>query len=154
MAGFSVCNGHWIMHYIAFHPQSDGQSKRTIQTLEDMLRACALEYSGSWDHNLPSVEFAYNNSDHSSIDMASYESLYRRCCRNPMCWNEVGKMKLSKIELIDRTQEIILRIREKLWTAQDRQKSYADIWRRPLEFSVGDRIFLKVSPLKGSVQFG
>ena len=69
----------------AFHPQTDGQSERTIQTLEDMLQACALEYSGSWLHNLPLVEFAYNNSYHSSIDMAPYEALYGRRCRTPVC---------------------------------------------------------------------
>jgi len=84
-----------------FHPQSDGQSERTIQTLEDMLRACTLEYFGSWDHNLPLVEFAYNNNYHSSIDMAPYEALYGRRCRTPVCWNEVRERKLSKIKLID-----------------------------------------------------
>jgi len=67
----------------AFHPQTVGQSERTIQTLEDMLRACAIDYTGSWDHNLPLVEFAYNNSYHSSIDMAPYEALYGRRCRTP-----------------------------------------------------------------------
>jgi len=92
---------------IAFHPQTNGQFERTIQTLEDMLRACALEYSGSWDHNLPLVKFAYNNRYHLSINMAPYEALYGRHCITPMCWNEVGERKLSKIELIEQTQEII-----------------------------------------------
>jgi len=110
----------------AFHPQTNGQSERTIQTLEHMLRACALEYSGSWGHNLPLVEFAYNNSYHSSIDKAPYEALHGRRCRTPVCWNEVGERKLSKIELIDQTQEAIRKIREKLRATQDRQKSYAD----------------------------
>ena len=126
----------------AFHPQTDGQSKRTIQILEDMLRACALEYAGSWDHNLPLVEFAYNNSYHSSIDMAPYEDLYGRRCRTPICWEEVGERKLSKVELIDHTKEIMNKIREKLRAAQDRQRSYADTRRRPLEFDVGDHVFL------------
>jgi len=71
----------------AFHPQTNGQSERTIQTLEDMLRACALEYAGSWDYNLLLVEFAYNNSYHSSIEMAPYEALYGRRCRSPVCWD-------------------------------------------------------------------
>jgi len=126
----------------AFHPQMDRQSKRTIQTLEDMLRACSL------------VEFAYNNSYHSSIDMAPYEALYGRRCRTPVCWNEVGERKLSKIELIDQTREIVSRIREKLRVAQDRQKSYAVTRRRPLQFNIEDHVFLKVSPLKGSLRFG
>ena len=79
-----------------------------------MLQACALEYPGNWDHNLPLVEFAYNNNYHSSIDMAPYEALYERRCRTPVCWDEVGERKLSKIELNDQTREIVSRIREKL----------------------------------------
>jgi len=66
-----------------------------------MLRACALEYCGSWDHNLPLVEFAYNSSYHSSVDMVPYEALYGRHCRTPVCWNEVRERKLSNIELIE-----------------------------------------------------
>jgi len=118
-----------------------------------MLRPCALEYAGNWDHNLPLVEFAYNNSYHSSIDMAPYEALYGRRCRTLICWEEVGERKLSKVELIDQTKEIISRVREKLKVAQDRQKSYADNRRRPLEFAVGDHVFLKVSLLK-EIRFG
>ena len=109
----------------AFHRQTDGQSERTIQTLEDMLRACALDYTGNWDRHLPLAEFAYNNSYHSSIKMAPYEALYGRRCRTPICWDEVGERKLSKVELIDQTIEIIQKIRERLQAAQDRQKSYA-----------------------------
>jgi len=101
----------------AFHPQTDGQSERTIQTLEDMLWACALEYAGNWDSNLPLVEFAYNNSYHFSIGMAPYEALYGRWCRTPVCWDEVGERKLSKVELIDQTKEIVNKIREKLRAA-------------------------------------
>jgi len=101
--GFQSAMGTELCISTAFHPESNGQSERTIQTLEDMLRACALEYSSSWDHNLPLVEFAYNNSYHSSIDMAPYEALYGRRCRTPVRWNEVGKRKLSKIELIEQT---------------------------------------------------
>jgi len=77
----------------------------------------------NWDHNLPLVVFAYNNSYHSSIGMAPYEALYGRRCRSPICWNEVRERKLSKIELIDQTQEIICKVREKLREAQDRQKA-------------------------------
>ena len=138
----------------AFHPQTDGQPERTIQTLEDMLGACALEYAGSWDHNLPLAEFSYKNRYHSSIGMAPYEALYGRWCRTPICWDEVGERRLSKVELIDQTKETIEIIREKLRATQDRQKSYADIRRRPLAFNVGEHVFLKVSPLKGSLRFG
>ena len=75
----------------AYHPQTDGQSERTIQTLEDMLRACVIEYGGNWDTHLPLVEFAYNNSYHSCINMAPYEMLYGRRCRTPTCWLEPGR---------------------------------------------------------------
>jgi len=86
--------------------------------------------------------------------MAPYEALYGRRCRTPVCWNKVGERKLSKTELIEQTQDTITKIREKLRAAQDRQKSYTDVRRQPLEFNVGDHVFLKVSPLKGSIQFG
>jgi len=81
----------------AFHPQTDGQSERITQRLEDMLRACTLEYAQSWDYNLLLVEFAYNNSYHSSIDMAPYEALYGRCCKTPICWDEVRKESSLKL---------------------------------------------------------
>jgi hypothetical protein len=84
----------------AFHPQSDGQSEQTIQTLEDMLRACILDLGGRWDDHLPLVEFAYNNNYHSSIEMAPYEALYGRKCRSPICWDEVGERKLLGLEIV------------------------------------------------------
>ncbi|KAH9671844.1 Endonuclease [Citrus sinensis] len=108
----------------AFHPQTDGQSERTIQTLEDMLRACVLDLSGGWEQHLMLIEFAYNNSFHSSIGMAPFEALYGRKCR--------GHLQI----------------------AQSRQKSYADRRRRELEFEKGDFVFLKVSPWKGVFRFG
>ena len=75
----------------AFHPQTDGQAERTIQTLEDMLRACVIGFKGSWDDHLPLIEFSYNNSYHSSIKMTPYEALYGRRCRSHVCWFEVGE---------------------------------------------------------------
>ena len=106
-----------------FHPQIDGQSERTIQTLEDMLKACALDYAWTWDHNMHLVKFAYNNSYHASIGMAPFEALYGRCYRTCTCWNEVGEREPSKVELIDRTNEIIKTIRKRLQVVQSRQKS-------------------------------
>ena len=122
----------------AFHPQTDGQSERTIQTLEDMLRACVLEFKGSWDRHLPLMEFAYNNSYQSSIEMAPYEALYGRKCRTPLCWDEVGERKLSGPEIVQVTTDNVKVIRDRLKIAQDRQKSYADNRMRDLEFQVGD----------------
>ena len=134
----------------AYHPQTDGQTERTIQTLEDMLRACVLEMRGNWDTYLPLVEFAYNNSYHSSIQLAPFEALYGRKCRSPLCWTELGERSLMGPELVDQTTEQIKLIRKKLVSAQSRQKSYADRRRRPLEFSLGDHVFLRVNPRLGA----
>ncbi|GJS37680.1 putative reverse transcriptase domain-containing protein [Tanacetum coccineum] len=113
----------------AYHPQTDGQSEHTIQTLEDMLRACVLDFGGSWDVHLPLVEFSYNNSYHYSVRCVPFEALYRRKCHSPIMWAEIGEGHLIG-------------------------PNYADKRRKPLEFSVGDHILLKVSPWKGVVHFG
>ncbi|GJS54008.1 putative reverse transcriptase domain-containing protein [Tanacetum coccineum] len=138
----------------AYHPQTDGQSERTIQTLEDMLRACVLDFGGSWDVHLPLVEFSYNNSYHASVRCAPFEALYGRKCRSPIMWAEAGEGQLIGPELVQETIEKISQIKDRLKVARDRQKSYADKRRRPLEFSVGDYVLLKVSPWKGVVRFG
>ncbi|KAK2416602.1 hypothetical protein QL285_038986 [Trifolium repens] len=133
----------------AYHPQTDGQSERTIQSLEDLLRACALEHKGSWDEFLPLIEFTYNNSYHSSISMAPYEALYGRKCRTPLCWYEVGENKLLGSDFVQQTTDQVKLIREKMKAAQDRQKSYSDKRRRPLEFETGDHVFIRVTPRTG-----
>ncbi|GJV61628.1 putative reverse transcriptase domain-containing protein [Tanacetum coccineum] len=119
----------------AYHPETDGQSERTIQTLEDMLRACVIDFGSSWDRHLPLVEFSYNNSYHASIKAAPFEALY-----GP--------------ELVRETTEMIVQIKNRLITARSRQKSYADVRRKPMEFQVGDMVMLKVSPWKGVIRFG
>ncbi|KAH0694961.1 hypothetical protein KY285_022058 [Solanum tuberosum] len=138
----------------AFHPQTDGQAERTIQTLEDMLRACVIDFKGSWDDHLPLIEFAYNNSYHSSIQMAPYEALYGRRCRSPIGWFEVGEAQLIGPDLVHQAMEKVKVIQERLKTAQSRQKSYTDVRRRALEFEVEDWVYLKVSPMKGIMRFG
>ncbi|GJW14613.1 putative reverse transcriptase domain-containing protein [Tanacetum coccineum] len=138
----------------AYHPQTDGQSERTIQTLEDMLRACVMDFGGSWDTHLPLIEFSYNNSYHTSIKCAPFEALYGQKCRSPVIWTEVGESQLIGPEIMQETTEKIVQIKERLKTARSRQKSYADKRRKPLEFQVGDRVLLKVSPWKGVVRFG
>ncbi|GJQ97807.1 reverse transcriptase domain-containing protein [Tanacetum coccineum] len=137
----------------AYHPQMDGKSERTIQTLEDMLRACVIDFGGSWDVHLPLVEFSYNNSYHSSISCAPFEALYGRKCRSPILWDEIGESSLIRPELVQEMTDKVLLIKEKLKAARDRQKSYADNRRKPLEFEVGDRVMLKVSPWKGVIRF-
>ncbi|GJT01596.1 retrotransposon protein, putative, ty3-gypsy subclass [Tanacetum coccineum] len=138
----------------AYHPQTDGQSKRTIQTLEDMLRACAIDFGKGWVNHLPLVEFSYNNSYHASIKAAPFEALYGRKCRSPVCWTEVGEAQILGPELIQETTEKIIQIKQRMQAARDRQKSYADLKRKPMEFQVGDKVMLKVSPWKGVVHFG
>ena len=138
----------------AFHPQTDGQSERTIQTLEDMPRMCVMDFGGSWEKYLPLVEFAYNNSYHSTIGMAPYEALYGLKYRSPSCWMEVGDRELEGPELIRETSDKVLIIQERMRTAFSRQKSYADPRRRDVQFGVGDHVFLQISPMKGVMRFG
>ncbi|GJX39976.1 putative reverse transcriptase domain-containing protein [Tanacetum coccineum] len=138
----------------AYHPETDGQSERTIQTLEDMLRACVIDFGNGWEGHLPLIEFSYNNSYHASIKAAPFEALYGRKCRSPVCWAEVGDARLTGPELVHETTEKIVQIKQRMQAARDRQKSYADVRRKPLEFQVGDRVMLKVSPWKGVVRFG
>ncbi|GKB97947.1 putative reverse transcriptase domain-containing protein [Tanacetum coccineum] len=137
-----------------YHPETDGQSERTIQTLEDMLRACVIDFGGSWDRHLPLVEFSYNNSYYASIKAAPFEALYERKCRSPVCWSEVGDSQLTEPELIRETTEKIIQIKNRLLTARSRQKSYVDVRRKPMEFDVGDMVMLKVSPWMGIIRFG
>ncbi|GJW57737.1 putative reverse transcriptase domain-containing protein [Tanacetum coccineum] len=120
----------------AYHPETDGQSERTIQTLEDMLRACVMDFGGNWDAHLPLVEFSYNK------------------LITTRGGTEVGESQLIRLELVQETIEKIFQVKERLKTVRSRQKSYADKRRKPLEFKVGDRVLLKVSPWKGVVRFG
>ena len=122
--------------------------------LDDMLRACILDHKGSWEEHLPLVEFAYNNSYQASIQMAPYEALYGRPCRSLICWTKVGESSITGPDMIRDTSEKVILIRQHLLMAQSRQKSYVDVRRRPLEFEVGDHVFLKVMPKRGMVRFG
>ncbi|GJR60488.1 putative reverse transcriptase domain-containing protein [Tanacetum coccineum] len=110
-----------------------------IQTLEDMLRACVMDFGGSWDTHLPLIEFSYNNSYHKSIKCSPFEALYGQLSQPPPLYTP---------ELVQETTEKIVQIRERLKTARSRQKCYADRRRKPLEFQVGDRVLLRVSPWK------
>nr|GEW36784.1 putative reverse transcriptase domain-containing protein [Tanacetum cinerariifolium] len=138
----------------AYRPKTDGQSERTIQTLEDMLWACVIDFGSSWDKHLPLVEFSYNNSYHASIKAALFEALYGRKYRSPVCWSEVRESQLTGLELVRETTKKIVQIKNRLLTSKSRQKSYADLKRRLTEFVVGDKVMLKVSPWKGVIHFG
>ena len=137
-----------------FHPQTDGQSERVIQIMEDMLRSCVIDYEGSWDRHIPLIEFVYNNSFQSSIGMAPYEALYGRKCRTPLCWTELSEKKVIGPDLIQETEENVKMIRERLKIANDRQKSYADMKRKDIRYEIGEKVFLKVSPWKKVMRFG
>ncbi|GKB01889.1 reverse transcriptase domain-containing protein, partial [Tanacetum coccineum] len=133
---FQKSLGTEISMSTAYHPETNGQSERTIQTLEDMLRACVIDFGKGWVKHLPLAEFSYNNSYHTRINAAPYEALYGRKCRSPVCWAKVGEAQLTGPKLI----------KQRIQAAQDRQKSYAHLKRKPMEFEVRDRVMLKVSP--------
>ncbi|GJV01501.1 putative reverse transcriptase domain-containing protein [Tanacetum coccineum] len=130
----------------AYHPETDGQSERTIQTLEDN--------SNSRGYHLLLVEFSYNNSYHASIKATPFETLYGRKCRSSVCWAKVGEVQLTGPEIVHETTEKIVQIKQRIQAARDRQKSYADLKRKPMEFQIGDKVMLKVSAWKGVVRFG
>nr|GEY82289.1 reverse transcriptase domain-containing protein [Tanacetum cinerariifolium] len=118
----------------AYHLQTDGQSERTIQTLKDMLRACVIDFGNGWDRHLPLIEFSYNNSYHTSIKVALFEALYGQKCRSPVFWAELGDVQLTGLEIMHETTEKIIQIKSRIQVASDRQKSYANVRRKPLEF--------------------
>ncbi|GJV00523.1 reverse transcriptase domain-containing protein [Tanacetum coccineum] len=109
---------------MTYHPETDGQSERTIQTLEDMLRACVIDFGKGRERHLPSVEFSYNNSYHASIKATPFEVLYRRKCKSPVCWAEVGDVQLTGPKIIHETTKKIVQIRQRLQAARDPAKDY------------------------------
>nr|GEZ05574.1 putative reverse transcriptase domain-containing protein [Tanacetum cinerariifolium] len=111
----------------AYHPETDGQSERTIQTLKDMLSACVIDFGKGWVNHLPLVYFFYNNSYHASIKASPFEALYGRKFCSPVCWNEVGEFHLTGQEIVQETTENIVQIEQRIQAARDRQKSYANL---------------------------
>jgi hypothetical protein len=137
----------------AYHPQTDGQTERVNQILEDMLRACALQYGRSWNKSLSYAKFSYNNSYQESLKMAPFEMLYRRRCQTPLFWNEMGEWRVFGPDVLDAVEKKVHMVRENLRVTQSRQKSYADHRRRELSFEVGDFVYLKVSPMRALHRF-
>jgi hypothetical protein len=146
--------GTKLLHSSAYHPQTSGQTERVNQILEDMLRACVLEFPQKWDECLPLAELSYNNSYQESIKMAPFEALYGRRCRTPLNWSEPGERYFFRPDMVKETEERVQRIIHNFKKAQARQKSYADKRRMPLYFLVGDYVYLKVSTMKGVSRFG
>jgi hypothetical protein len=136
-----------------YHPQTDNQTKRTNQILEDMLRACALQHQSRWDKRLPYAEFSYNNSYQASLKMSPFQALYGRSCRTSLQWDQPREKQVFGPHILLKTEENIKMVRENLKIAKSRQQSYADT-RRELSFEVGDFVYLKVSPIRGVRRFG
>nr|CAE03662.3 OSJNBa0042N22.4 [Oryza sativa Japonica Group] len=137
----------------AYHPQTDGQTEQVNQILEDMLRACALDFGGAWDKSLPYAEFSYNNSYQASLQMAPFEALYGRRCRTLLFWDQTAERQLFGTEVLNEAEEKVRAVRERLRIAQSRQKSYVDNRRRELAFEVGEYVYLRVTPLRGVHRF-
>jgi hypothetical protein len=137
----------------AYHLQTDGQMERTNQILKDMLRACAQKYGKSWDRSLPYTEFSYNNSYQASIKMAPFEALYGRQCRTPLFWSQTGESQIFRLEVLKDAEKHVEMIRENLKVAQSRQKRYKDKRRRDVSFKIGDFIYHKVFPMRGTRRF-
>jgi hypothetical protein len=138
----------------SYHPQTDGQTERINQILEDMLRASILHFDKSWDKCLSLAEFSYNNCYQASLKMTPFDALYGRRCRTPLNWSEAGERTLFGPDLVKDVEEKVQVIRENLKLAHMRQKSYHDKGTAPQHFEVGDYVYLKVPPTKGVQRFG
>jgi hypothetical protein len=119
-----------------------------------MLRACALQDKLGWDKRLPYAKFSYNNSYQANLKMSPFKAIYGRNCRTPLHWDQPGERQVFGPEILLEAEENIRMVRENLKAAQSRQRSYADTRRRELSFEVGDYVYLKVSPIRGTKRFG
>nr|GEV55202.1 putative reverse transcriptase domain-containing protein [Tanacetum cinerariifolium] len=124
-----------------YHLETEGKSERTIKTLEDMLQAYVIDFRKGWEKHLSLVEFSYNNSYHASIKAAPFEALYGRNCRSLVCWAKVRDVQLTGPEIIHETTKKIVQIQKFLQVARDRQRSYANVRRKPLEFQDGNESY-------------
>jgi ribosomal protein L21E len=148
------CLGTHLIRSSAYHPQTDGQTERVNQIIEDMLHACVLTDGPKWDKNFPVAEFSYNNSYQESIKMSPFEALYGRPCRTPLSWSKSGERVIFGPDIVTEAEEKVKQIQANILAAQSRQKSYPDKRRSLLEFEVGDHVYLRVSPMKGVCHFG
>jgi hypothetical protein len=148
------CLGTHLIRSSAYHPHTNGQTEWVNQIIEDMLCTCVLNDSPKWDKHLPLAEFSYNNSYQESIKKSHFEALYERSYRTPLSWSESAKRVIFTPDIVTEAEEKVKQIHANILTAQSRQKSYNDKRRHPLEFEVGDHIYLQVSPMKGVRCFG
>jgi hypothetical protein len=143
-----------LIHSSAYHPQTDGQIEQVNQILEDMLRACVMEHQGSWDNNQLWAEFSYNNSYQESLKMVPFEVLYGHRCRTTLNWIEPGEKMIFGPGLIEEAEVTVSHIQDNLRATKSCQETYANKMHRPLEFEVGDHVYLKVLPMKVVKKFG
>jgi hypothetical protein len=136
-----------------YHPEKYGRTERVNQVMEDMLRMYVMDNQTQWEKYLPLVEFAYNNSFHSSIRIPPYEALYRRPCRMSLSWDRLEDRVTVGPELIQEMEEQVIQIRQRLKEAQDRMKSCADAQRTDRIYEVGDQVFIRISPNKSTIWF-
>jgi hypothetical protein len=132
----------------------NGQTERVNQILEDMPRACLMEYLGSWDKNLPWDKFSYNNSYQESLKMAPFEVLFGQRCCTLLNWIEPWEKVIFEPDIIEEVETIVHRVQENLKVVKSHQETYAKQRHRPLSFKVGDHVYLRVSPMKGVKRFG
>lgn len=137
-----------------YHPETDGQTERVNQILEDILRMYVMDQQTRWEDYLYLVEFAYHNSYHSSIGMPPFQALYGHPCRTPLSWDHLEDRVLLGPEMLQEMEQQVVRIREHLVAAQDRQKKYVDAHRVDRQFSVGDWVFLHVRLRKSLIHYG
>lgn len=138
----------------AYHLETDGQTERVNQVLEDMLRMYVMDRQTFWEDYLYLVEFAYNNGYHSSIGMAPFQALYGRPYHTPLSWDNLEDRVLLGPEMLRDMEQQVMCIREHVSTAQDRQKKYADAHRTDKQFAVGEKVFLRVCPRKSLIRYG
>src|SRR3954471_11962341 len=134
----------------ALHPQSSGQVERVNQILEDMLRACVISFGNNWEKSLPFAEFAYNNSYESSLTMAPFEFFYGRRCRTPLNWSETGERQFFGLDMIKEAEDQVHIVRDQLKASPSHRKSYYDRHHRQESYNVGEKAYLRVTPLKGT----
>jgi hypothetical protein len=145
--------GYPIAFQFCLSPLDQCLTERVNQILEDMLRACALQYGRSWDKSLSYAKFSYNNSYQESLKMAPFEMLYGHRCRTSLFWSEAGEWRVLGPNILQEAEKQVRMVRENLWVVQSRQKSYVDHRRRELSFEVGDFVYLWVSPMRGLHRF-
>jgi hypothetical protein len=148
------CLGTHLIQILAYHPQTDGQTERVNQIIEDMFRACILNDGPMWDKHLPLDEFSYNNSYQESIKISPFEALYGWPCHTPLSWFKSGERVIFGRDIVTEVEEKVKQIHANILTSQSHQKSYTNKRCRPLEFAVGDHVYLQVSPIKGVRRFG